>query len=207
MLALLQTGGHPPKIEAELIEQIRAIPGSFHFETFISLSCHNCPDVVQALNLMSVLNPGISHTMIDGALYQDEVNQRKIMAVPTIYLNGEPFGQGRMTLEEIIAKIDTGAIAREAEKIAAKDTFDVLIVGGGPAGAAAAIYAARKGVRTGVVAERFGGQVLDTLAIENFISVTETDGPKLAAGLEQHVRQYEVDIMNLQRAEELVRCV
>jgi alkyl hydroperoxide reductase subunit F len=205
VLALLQTGGHPPKIEAELIEQIRAIPGTFHFETFISLSCHNCPDVVQALNLISVLNPGVSHTMIDGALYQSEVNERKIMAVPTIYLNGEPFGQGRMTLEEIIAKIDTGAIAREAEKIAAKDTFDVLIVGGGPAGAAAAIYAARKGVRTGVVAERFGGQVLDTLAIENFISVKETDGPKLAAGLEQHVREYEVDIMNLQRAEALVQ--
>ncbi len=176
VLALLQTGGHPPKIEAELIEQIRAIPGSFHFETFISLSCHNCPDVVQALNLMSVLNPGISHTMIDGALYQDEVNQRKIMAVPTINLNGEPFGQGRMTLEEIIAKIDTGAIAREAGKIAAKDSFDVLIVDGGPAG-----------------------------AIENFISVSETDGPNLAAGLEQHVREYEVDIMNLQRAEALVQ--
>jgi len=204
VLALLQTGGHPPKVEAELIEQIRAIPGKFHFETFISLSCHNCPDVVQALNLMSVLNPGISHTMIDGALFQDEVNERKIMAVPTVYLNGEPFGQGRMTLEEIIARIDTGASAREAEKLAAKDAFDVLVVGGGPAGAAAAIYAARKGVKTGVVAERFGGQVLDTLAIENFISVKATDGPKLSAGLEQHVRDYEVDIMNLQRAEALV---
>ena len=203
VLALLQTGGHPPKVEPEVIEQIKAIPGQFHFETFISLSCHNCPDVVQALNLMSVLNPGISHTMIDGALFQDEVNERKIMAVPTVFLNGEPFGQGRMTLEEIIAKIDTGAAAREAEKLAAKDTFDVLVVGGGPAGAAAAIYAARKGVRTGVVAERFGGQVLDTLAIENFISVKETDGPKLAAGLEQHVKEYDVDIMNLQRAEGL----
>ena len=203
VLALLQTGGHPPKVEPEVIEQIKAIPGKFHFETFISLSCHNCPDVVQALNLMSVLNPGISHTMIDGALFQDEVNERKIMAVPTVFLNGEPFGQGRMTLEEIIAKIDTGAAAREAEKLAAKDTFDVLVVGGGPAGAAAAIYAARKGVRTGVVAERFGGQVLDTLAIENFISVKETDGPKLAAGLEQHVKEYNVDIMNLQRAEVL----
>jgi alkyl hydroperoxide reductase subunit F len=204
VLALLQTGGHPPKVEAEVIEQIRAIPGDFHFETFISLSCHNCPDVVQALNLMAVLNPGISHTMIDGALFQDEVNDRKIMAVPTVFLNGEPFGQGRMTLEEIIAKIDIGAVAREAEKLAAKEAFDVLIVGGGPAGAAAAIYAARKGVRTGVVAERFGGQVLDTLAIENFISVKETDGPKLSAGLEQHVREYDVDIMNLQRAEALV---
>ena len=205
VLALLQTGGYPPKVEPEVIEQIKAIPGQFHFETFISLSCHNCPDVVQALNLMSVLNPGISHTMIDGALFQDEVNERKIMAVPTVFLNVEPFGQGRMTLEEIIAKIDTGAAAREAEKLAAKDTFDVLVVGGGPAGAAAAIYAARKGVRTGVVAERFGGQVLDTLAIENFISVKETDGPKLAAGLEQHVKEYNVDIMNLQRAEALAQ--
>jgi len=205
VLALLQTGGHPPKVEAEVIEQVRAIPGKFHFETFISLSCHNCPDVVQALNLMSVLNPGISHTMIDGALFQKEVDERKIMAVPTVYLNGEPFGQGRMTLEEIIAKIDTGAGAREAEKLAAKDVFDVLVVGGGPAGSAAAIYAARKGVKTGVVAERFGGQVLDTLAIENFISVKATDGPRLAAGLEQHVKDYEVDIMNLQRAEALTQ--
>ena len=205
VLALLQTGGHPPKVDAATIAQIRAIPGNHHFETFISLSCHNCPDVVQALNLMSVLNPGISHTMIDGALFQQEVDQRQIMAVPTVYLNGEPFGQGRMSLEEIVAKIDTGAAARDAEKLAAKDVFDVLVVGGGPAGAAAAIYAARKGVRTGVVAERFGGQVLDTLAIENFVSVKETDGPRLAAGLEQHVRDYDVDIINLQRAQALQR--
>jgi alkyl hydroperoxide reductase subunit F len=204
VLALLQTGGHPPKVEADVIEQIRAIPGTYRFETFVSLSCHNCPDVVQALNLMSVINPGISHTMIDGALFQAEVDERKIMAVPSVYLNGEPFGQGRMTIEEIIAKIDTGAAVREAEKLAAKEAFDVLVIGGGPAGSAAAIYASRKGVRTGVVAERFGGQVLDTLAIENFISVKETDGPRLAAGLEQHVRDYEVDIMNLQRAEALV---
>ena len=204
VLALLQTGGHPPKVEPEVTDAIKAIPGIFRFETFISLSCHNCPDVVQALNLMAVLNPGISHVMIDGALFQQEVEAREIMAVPTVYLNGEPFGQGRMTLEEIVAKIDTGAAAREAEQIAAKDPFDVLVVGGGPAGAAAAIYAARKGLRTGIAAERFGGQVLDTLAIENFISVKETDGPKLAAGLEQHVREYPVDIMNLQRAEALV---
>jgi alkyl hydroperoxide reductase subunit F len=203
VLALLQTGGHPPKVDANVIDQIRALPGKFHFETFISLSCHNCPDVVQALNLMAVLNPGVSSVMIDGALFQDEVNSRKIMAVPTVFLNGEPFGQGRMTIEEIIAKVDTGAAAREAEKIDARAPFDVLVVGGGPAGASAAIYAARKGIRTGVVAERFGGQVLDTMAIENFISVKETDGPKLAAALEQHVKEYEVDIMNLQRAEAL----
>jgi alkyl hydroperoxide reductase subunit F len=204
VLALLQTGGHPPKVEPEVIEQIKALEGEFKFETFISLSCHNCPDVVQALNLIAVLNPGASSVMIDGAMFQDEVNSRKIMAVPTVFLNGEPFGQGRMTIEEIVAKLDVGAEKRDAEKISAKAPFDVLVVGGGPAGAAAAIYAARKGIRTGVLAERFGGQVLDTMAIENFISVKATDGPKLAAGLEQHVREYEVDIMNLQRADALI---
>ncbi|MCL6262437.1 alkyl hydroperoxide reductase subunit F [Craterilacuibacter sp. RT1T] len=204
VLALLQSGGHPPKVDAAIIEQIRALPAGAHFETFVSLSCHNCPDVVQALNLMAVLNPGISHTMIDGALFQDEVARRKIMAVPTVFMNGAEFGAGRMTLEEIIAKLDTGAAAREADKIKNKDVFDVLVIGGGPASASAAIYAARKGIRTGIVAERFGGQVLDTMAIENFISVKETDGPKLAMALEQHAKEYEIDIMNLQKANALV---
>ena len=203
ILALLQTGGHPPKVNADVIEQIKALPGNFRFETYISLSCHNCPDVVQAMNLMAVLNPGVSHVMIDGALFQGEVEERKIMAVPTMYLNGEEFGAGRMSIEEIIAKLDTGAAARDAERLSAKDAFDVLVVGGGPAGAAAAIYAARKGIRTGLLAERFGGQVMDTLAIENFISVKETDGPKLVMGLEEHVKDYDVDIMNLQRATQL----
>ncbi|WP_434456706.1 alkyl hydroperoxide reductase subunit F [Stutzerimonas urumqiensis] len=206
VLALLQVGGHPSKLEADVIEQIKAIEGEFNFETYFSLSCQNCPDVVQALNLMAVLNPNIRHVAIDGALFQDEVNERQIMSVPSLYLNGELFGQGRMGVEEILAKIDTGAAARDAEKLNAKDAFDVLVVGGGPAGASAAIYAARKGIRTGVAAERFGGQVLDTMAIENFISIQETEGPKLARALEEHVRQYEVDIMNLQRAEALVPC-
>ncbi|MBU0592807.1 MAG: alkyl hydroperoxide reductase subunit F [Gammaproteobacteria bacterium] len=204
VLALLQSGGHPPKVDPALIDQIKAIPGKFHFETFISLSCHNCPDVVQALNLMAVLNPEIESVMIDGALFQNEVSTRQIMAVPSVFLNGEPFGQGRMTIEEVVAKLDSGAATRDAEKLGAKEAFDVLVIGGGPAGAAAAIYAARKGIRTGVVAERFGGQVLDTLAIENFISVQHTEGPKLAVALEQHVKEYEVDIMNLQRAEALI---
>ncbi|MDP2144932.1 MAG: alkyl hydroperoxide reductase subunit F [Gallionella sp.] len=204
ILALLQTGGHPPKVEAELIAQIKELKGSFKFETFISLSCHNCPDVVQALNLMAVLNPSVESVMIDGALHKAEVEARQIMAVPVVYLNGEVFGQGRMTIEEIVAKLDTGAATRAAEKLDAKDTFDVLVVGGGPAGSAAAIYAARKGIRTGVVAERFGGQVLDTLAIENFISVKHTEGPQLAVALEQHVKEYGVDIMNLQRVEALI---
>jgi alkyl hydroperoxide reductase subunit F len=204
VLGLLQVGGHPPKVENEVLEQARSLEGELVFETFVSLSCHNCPDVVQALNLLAVVNPNVRHTMVDGALFQDEVTAREILSVPATFLNGEPFVSGRTTIEEILAKLDSNASARTAAKLAAKDVFDVLIVGGGPAGAAAAIYAARKGIRTGVVAERFGGQVLDTMAIENFISVRETDGPKLAVALEQHVRQYEVDVMNLQRAQALV---
>ncbi|MDY0872863.1 alkyl hydroperoxide reductase subunit F [Dongia rigui] len=204
VLALLQVGGYPSKTAQDVIEQVQALDGDFHFETYFSQSCQNCPDVVQALNLMSVLNPKIRHVAIDGASFQSEVDGRQVMAVPSIYLNGQPFGQGRMDLEQILAKIDTGAEARAAEKLKHKAPFDVLVVGGGPAGAAAAIYAARKGIRTGVVAERFGGQVLDTMAIENFISVSHTEGPKLAVALEEHVKAYEVDIMNVQRAEKLV---
>ena len=204
VLALLQTGGHPPKVEQSVIEQINALPGTFKFETYISLSCHNCPDVVQALNLMAVLNPNVSSTMIDGAMFQTEVEARQIMAVPTTYLNDAEFGAGRMLIEEILAKVDTGAAARAAEELGQKAAFDVLVVGGGPAGAAAAIYAARKGIRTGIVAERFGGQVMDTLGIENFISVPYTEGPKLVASLEQHVKEYAVDVMNLQRANKLI---
>ena len=204
VLALLHMGGHPPKEEADLLDSVKALEGDFRFETFFSLSCQNCPDVVQAINIMAALNPNVHHVAIDGALFREEDETRNVMAVPAVYLNGEPFGQGRMDLAQIMAKLDTGAVARAAEKIAAKEPFDVLVVGGGPAGAAAAIYAARKGIRTGVVAERFGGQVLDTMGIENFISVSHTEGPKLAAQLEQHVKDYDVDIMNLQIASALV---
>lgn len=153
---------------------------------------------------MSVVNPRIRHVSIDGALFQDEVDARQVMSVPSIYLNDDLFDSGRKGVEEILAKLDTGAAKREAAKMGTKDAFDVLVIGGGPAGAAAAVYAARKGIRTGVASERFGGQVLDTMGIENFISVKETEGPKLARQLEEHVRQYEVDIMNLQRASALV---
>jgi alkyl hydroperoxide reductase subunit F len=204
VLALLQAGGYPPKVETSVLEQVRALQGDFEFEIYASLTCHNCPDVVQALNLIAIQNPRIKATMIDGALFQDEVREREIMAVPTVFLNGTRFGQGRMTLEEILAKVDAAGSQREAVKISAKEPFDVLIVGGGPAGAAAAVYAARKGIRTGIASERFGGQVLDTLGIENFISVKETEGPKFALALEEHVRHYDVDIVNLQRAKGLV---
>jgi alkyl hydroperoxide reductase subunit F len=204
VLALLWTGGHPPKVESDVIDSIRALDGDFNFEVYMSLSCHNCPDVVQALSLMAIFNPKVKTVVIEGGAFQEEVTRREIMAVPMVFLNGQMFGSGRMTLEEIIAKLDTGASSRDAAKLSAKAPYDVLIIGGGPAGAAAAVYAARKGIRTGVAAERFGGQVNDTLGIENYISVLETDGPKFAAAMEAHVRAYDVDIMNLQRADKLV---
>src|SRR5882757_9057858 len=204
VLALLQTGGHPVKLDDAVIEQIRALDGDYEFETYISLSCQNCPEVVQALNVMALVNPRIRQVTIDGALFQDEVEQRQIMAVPTVYMNGEVFGQGRTGVKEILAKLDSGASVRQAAELEKKGVFDVLIVGGGPAGAAAAIYSARKGISTGVAAERFGGQVLDTLAIENFVSVQATEGPQFATALEQHVKSYDVDIMDVQRAEALV---
>ncbi len=200
VLALLQVGGHPPKLDEDTLAQARALSGPMRFETYYSQSCQNCPDVVQALNLLAVLNPAIEHVAIDGAAFEDEVTERQVMSVPCVYLNGEPWGSGRMGVEEILARLDSGAAEREAEKLKDKAPFDMLIVGGGPAGAAAAVYAARKGIRTGLVAERFGGQVMDTLAIENFISVPATEGPKMVAALEQHVTEYDVDIMKLQRA-------
>jgi alkyl hydroperoxide reductase subunit F len=204
VLALLQVGGHPPVVSEEAKQQIEELEGDHVFETYLSLSCQNCPETVQALNAMSVLNPNLRHVAIDGALFQGEVEDRKVMAVPTVFLDGEPFGQGRMTVEEILAKLDTGAAERTAARLSERDPYDVLVVGGGPAAASAAIYAARKGIRTGIVAERLGGQVLDTLAIENLVSVPYTEGPRLAAALEQHVNDYDVDVVHLQRAARLV---
>ncbi|EJW18600.1 alkyl hydroperoxide reductase subunit F [Paenibacillus alvei] len=200
VLALLQVSGRAPKVEQNVIDQIKSIRGEYKFETYISLSCHNCPDVVQALNLMSILNPGITHTMIDGAVFKEEVESKDVMSVPSVYLNGEFFGGGRMTVEEILAKLGTAPDASEFDN---KEPFDVLVVGGGPSGASAAIYAARKGIRTGIVAERFGGQVNDTLGIENFISVKYTEGPQLVANIENQVKEYNIDVMKLQRAKRL----
>ena len=204
VLALLWTGGHPPKVEPAVIDSIQALDGDFHFEVYMSLSCHNCPDVVQALSLMAIHNPKIKTVVIEGGAFQQEVEQRQIMAVPMVFLNGEVFASGRMSVEEIVAKLDTGAAARDAVKLNAKEAFDMLVVGGGPAGAAAAVYAARKGIRVGVAAERMGGQVNDTMSIENYISVLETDGPKMAADMEAQVRHYGVDVMNLQRAARII---
>ena len=204
VLALLQVGGHPSTVDAALLERIRAIPGTHRFETYYSITCQNCPDVVQALNLMSIVNPAIQHVAIDGAAFAEEVEARKVLAVPAVFVDGEPFGQGRMDLEEIVDRLSPANPAEEAAELAARDTYDVLVVGGGPAGAAAGIYAARKGIRTAVVAERFGGQVLDTMAIENFVSVTHTEGPRLVAALEEHVKSYDVEILARQMATRLI---
>ncbi len=204
VLALLHSGGHPIKLESDVIEQIAGLDKQLDVEIFISLSCQNCPDVVQAFNMMAALNPDIKVTMIDGALFQDEVKQRDIMAVPTVYVNGEVFGQGRMSLSEILAKLDDGATEKAAANINEKDPFDVLVIGGGPGGGAAAIYSARKGIRTGILAKRLGGQVMDTMAIENFISVKRTEGPKLAADLGEHLKEYGVDIITDQQADKIM---
>ncbi len=204
VLAILHSGGQPTKATEAQMQAIQALDGELNFDIYISLSCQTCPQVVQALNTMAALNPKVTATMIDGALFQDEVQSRNIMAVPSVYLNGEPFSQGAITLDNILHKLDSGLAEQQAAALSDKEPFDVLVVGAGPAGASAAIYAARKGLRTGIVADRFGGQVSDTLAIENFISVKATEGPKLVAQLEEHVRDYEVDVMANQRASALV---
>lgn len=200
VLALLQVSGRAPKIDSQLAERIKSIKGEYHFETYVSLTCHNCPEVVQSLNIMSVLNPNISHTMIEGGAYQAEVEKKNVMAVPSVYLNGEFFESGRMELEQILERLN---ITPDTASFTEKEPFEVLVIGGGPSGASAAIYAARKGIRTGIVAERFGGQVRDTVGIENFISIKYTEGPKLADSLEEHVKSYDVDIMKLRRAVKL----
>ncbi len=196
VLALLQVSGRAPKVDDATAKRIQAITKPVHFETYVSLTCHNCPDVVQAFNIMSVLNPNISHTMVEGGAYQDEVKEKDILAVPAVYADGEFFEGGRMSLEDILDKL--GA-AQDSTGFDEKEAYDVLVVGGGPAGAASAIYSARKGIRTGLVAERFGGQVNDTLSIENIIGTKATEGPAFVASLEAHVTDYPVDIMKNQR--------
>ncbi|OCQ22189.1 alkyl hydroperoxide reductase subunit F [Pseudoalteromonas luteoviolacea] len=205
VLALLHAGGHPSKLSKDELDVIHFIDQPMNFEVYVSLSCQTCPQVVQALNTLAANNANISTTMIDGALFQDEVDERSIMAVPSVYLNGELFSQGAVSLSDILKKLDGNSAQKEVEKLNDKAPFDVLVIGGGPAGASAAVYAARKGLNTGVVAERFGGQVADTMSIENFISVKETEGPKLVAQLEQHVKQYDVDIMGSNKVANIER--
>lgn len=205
VIALLWAGGYPMKLDNDVKEQIKRLPVQGNFETFVSLSCHNCPDVVQALNTIAFLNHNVSHTVIDGALFPDLVKEKNVLSVPMMFKDEVKWDQGRMELDEILRKLDANAESREAERLNDKTKFDVLVVGGGPAGASSAIYTARKGLKTGIVADRFGGQVVDTLGIENFISVKATEGPKLVKQLEEHVKDYDVDVMHHQKAKKIAR--
>ena len=195
LLALLQVSGRPPKITDSLTQQIKQIQQDLYFETYVSLTCHNCPDVVQALNILSVLNPTIHHTMIEGGMYQNEITEKQVLAVPTVYLNGQEFASGRMTLEQIIEQITGSQTVTPSSE---STPYDVLVIGGGPAASSAAIYAARKGIRTGLVADSLGGQVIETWGIENMIGTPYTEGPQLMKQVEEHLRSYPVDIMTNQ---------
>lgn len=207
VLALLHVGGHPPKVSNELLERISTFTVPLHFETYFSQSCQNCPDVVQALNILAARNPHITHNAIDGSSFAAEVAARGVLTVPTVFCNGEVFSQGRTDLEGLVRELsnrfDPDASVALAARLDALDPFDILVVGAGPAGVAAAVYAARKGLRTGVVAERIGGQVLDTMGIENFPATRRTEGPALARDLEHHLRAYPVEVITSQRAVKL----
>ncbi|MGB3807078.1 MAG: alkyl hydroperoxide reductase subunit F [Erythrobacter sp.] len=203
VLALLWAGGHPPKVDADLLEQARALEGEYEFEMFFSLTCHNCPDVVQALTLLALENPKVTATLIEGGTFQDEVEERGVMAVPATFLNGETFYNGKMELAELLSKLDSGADAKAAEKMTAREPFEVLIVGGGPAGVASGVYTARKGFRTGIAGGRFGGQLQDTLGIENLPGTVYTEGPKLSDELKKQVNENAIDLIDLATASEL----
>lgn len=200
VLALLQVSGRPPKMEQEVVDRIKLIKRELSFETYISLSCHNCPDVVQALNMMSILNPHIQHTMIDGNVFRKEVEDKEIMAVPSIYLNGEYFNSGRITLEDVLQQL---GIEDARPQHLVEQVFDSVVVGAGPGGCSAAIYMARKGLKTALIAKHFGGQVTETLSIENLISLKYIEGPNLGRNLEEHVKQYDIEVISNQLVTQL----
>ncbi len=202
VLALLHTSGHPAKIDADTLAHIQSIQTPLRFETYISLSCHNCPDVVQALNIMAANNPLIEHTMIDGGAFQQEAEAKNILAVPAVLLANEPFNNGRITLTEILNKV-APLTTPSTSAADPSNPFDVLVLGAGPAGVAAAIYAARKGIRTGIIAERMGGQVMDTVGIENLIGTKYTEGATLGRQLEEHAKQYPIEFIVGQKVQKL----
>ena len=199
-LALLQVGGIEPKIDDTTKKRIKAIEDTQNLETIVSLSCHNCPEVVQSFNIMAVLNPNINHTMIEGSMFQDLAEDRDVLAVPAIFKDGEFLEGGKQTMDSLLELIGS---KKSSEDFADKPAFDVLIIGGGPAAATAAVYAARKGVKTGLVASEFGGQVVETLGIENIPGFKYTEGPDFMASMNEQVTALGVDVMTVALASEV----
>ena len=204
LLAVLNADGKGKNLPDEgIARRIQALQGDIRLQTYVSLTCTNCPDVVQTFNIMALLNPNIRHEMVDGALFQEEVDKLNVQAVPSVFANGKLLHVGRGSLGELLEKLEavyqSAPIASDSEPLHRK--FDVLVLGGGPAGASAAIYSARKGLKVGVVAERIGGQVKETVGIENLISVPHTTGTQLADDLRTHLTQYPVELFENRRIE------
>ncbi|MEM9102360.1 MAG: alkyl hydroperoxide reductase subunit F [Pseudomonadota bacterium] len=195
VLAILQSAGTPIRLDEHLVAQIEAIDADLHFEVFVSLSCHNCPDVVQAVNQFALINSRISSEMIDGGLFQEEIEQRNIQGVPSVYLNGELFANGKISTGELVAKLVESVPKKASTTVSSRLPLqDVTVIGGGPAGVSSAIYSARKGLKVTLIADRIGGQVKDTMGIENLISVPKTTGPELTGSLYEHLKEYDITI-------------
>lgn len=206
VLAVLQSGGRPGKLDPQIADSIAKINSQLHFEVFVSLSCHNCPDVVQALNQFALANSNIGCEMIDGGLFQNLINERDIQGVPSVYLNGELFANGKVEIAELVEKLQTAHPEMlEQGPTTALPTQDVVVIGGGPAGVAAAIYSARKGLAVTLVADRLGGQVKDTVGIENLISVPKTTGNELAGSLRQHMENYTINLREFVKVDKFTK--
>lgn len=204
LLAILNADGIGKNLpDAETIKRIESLNGPIHLKSFISLTCTNCPDVVQALNIMALYNKNIQHELIDGGLFKDEADAHNVQAVPSVYIGDETLHIGRSNLGELLDKLEEKAGTNFEVVTQEARNFDVVIVGGGPAGIASAIYSARKGFSVAVVAEVVGGQVTETMDIENLISVVKTTGSELTVELKKHVADYQIEVMENRRVDKI----